>query len=348
MRIEDIDKNFAIKTEIKREDIVFLDAKKEPFDIYGAYEPFVRLPGEIAENTNKGVFELYKNTAGIRVRFATDSPYVAISAKLAHIICQSKRMPYSGIAGFDMYEYKDGKYKYLKTFEPIIDETEKVEDIYDFKTQGKHDILINFPLYNGVEELYIGVKEDCNISHSAKYKNEKPWVFYGSSITQGCCASRPGAAYQAILSREFDADFINLGFSGNALGEEVIANYIASLEMSMFFLDYDHNAPSAKSLDLTHERFFKIVREKHPDLPIIMLSMPFPDCVNDANERRRVIEATYNNAIKSGDKNVYFIDGSKMPEIFGNENGTVDGVHPNDLGFMCMAKGIEEVIKNII
>lgn len=347
MRIDEIDKNFSVDNNTDRENITFLNVKEKPFDIYGAYDYFNRLPKEVAENINEGVAVFSKCTAGVRVRFSTDSPYIAIAAKIPSD-CEHVRIPLTCTSGFDMYEYKNGDYKYLKTFEPAATGCERVSGVYDFHSGGMHDVIINFPVFNGVDELYIGIKDKSKLLHGSEYKIKKPVVYYGSSITHGACASRPGTIYESILSRRFDSDFLNLGFSGSALGEETAAEYISKLDMSVFVLDYDHNAPNAEHLKNTHERFFKTVRAKNPNLPIVILSMPFTECVYDSEERRKIIKATYENAVKNGDKNVWFIDTSEAVKELGGENGTVDGCHPNDLGFWCIAEKIGEVCSEIL
>ena len=153
--------------------------------------------------------------------------------------------------------------------------------------------------------------------------------------------------YENIISRRLNADYINLGFSGNAKGEREIAEYVSELKMSCFVYDYDHNAPSVEHLKSTHERMFKIIREKNPELPIVMMSRPKFRLYGHEVERLNVIKETYNNALKSGDKNVYLIEGPELMELAGND-GTVDGCHPNDLGFASMAKVLGDLLKKII
>ena len=126
----------------------------------------------------------------------------------------------------------------------------------------EHTFTINFPLYQGVNSLYIGLKEGSVIKEAPEYETTAPFVYYGSSITQGGCASRPGSAYQNILSRHLQWDHINLGFSGSCKGEDEMAYYIASLDMSVFVYDYDHNAPTVEHLKNTHEIFFKKIKIK--------------------------------------------------------------------------------------
>lgn len=145
-----------------------------------------------------------------------------------------------------------------------------------------------------------------------------------------------------------DADHINLGFAGNAKGEDEIADYIASLDMSCFILDYDYNAPDAEHLQKTHEPFFLKVREKHPELPIIITSRPNARLKPFAAARREIIRETYQHALLRGDQHVFFADGQKMMSLFGADGGTVDNCHPNDLGSACIAKALEDMIREQI
>ena len=178
------------------------------------------------------------------------------------------------------------------------------------------------------------------------HKVEAPILFYGSSITQGGCASRPGNTYSSMLCRAVDAEQINLGFSGSGRGEEAIAEAIAGLELSAFIMDYDHNALSAEHLRATHGPFFHIIRAAQPELPVIMMSACDirPSVARDPESelplRRDIIRRTFLRAVGGGDRNVYFIDGESL---FGREMHdacTVDGCHPNDLGFFRMYKRI--------
>ncbi len=339
--ITDIDKNFEVETNIKQEGIKYYNPEKKPFKIHGVFreaDKFRRLPQAVSETVNEGVLMLGAHTAGGRIRFKTDSKYIALVARIA-----AGKMPhfaFAGSAGFDIYV--DGRY--FSTYVPTIDVTNHVEGIRSFPESKMREITIHMPLYSSVFELYIGLDENSTVSEATPYKVEKPIVYYGSSITQGGCASRPGMAYQNTISRHFDCDHINLGFSGSAKGEEAMANYIASLEMSAFVYDYDHNAPSVEHLDATHEKFFNIIRKAHPELPVIMMPRPAIFKCNDDDRRRAVIEKTYNRAIAAGDKNVYYITSAELCALCGDE-GTVDGCHPTDFGFNSMARAIIEVIE---
>ena len=204
------------------------------------------------------------------------------------------------------------------------------------------------PFYGGVKSIYIGVDRNSKIEPPAEYRVSKPVVYYGSSITQGGCASRPGMAYQAIISRSLDCDFLNLGFAGNAKAEQEMVDYITGLDMSLFVMDYDHNAPTAEHLSATHEKMFKQIRLAQPELPILMMSRPKYYLVEEERIRLEIVKATYDNAVATGDKNVFFINGSTLMNNEIKDNGTVDGCHPNDLDFFSMAQRIIPVMKEIL
>ena len=343
--ISKIDSNFKVESNLKVSDIQFHNVLNAPFQVCGVeYEKgnFTRMPKDTAKTVSENVFHLSGLTAGGRVRFITDSPYIAIHAKFAHIGRMSN-MTLTGSAGFDLYVNNT----YAHTFVPKIDIKDTFEGIVGFGEKKMREITINLPTYSLVNDMFIGLSNTAELLAPKPYAISDPIVFYGSSITQGGCASRPGMIYESIISRRFNADFVNLGFSGNAKGEKEIAEYISGLKMSCFVYDYDHNAPSVEHLKNTHERMFKIIREKNPEIPIVMMSRPKFRLYGDEIERLNVIKETYNNALKSGDKNVYLIEGPKLMELAG-EDGTVDGCHPNDLGFASMAKALGDLLEKII
>ena len=144
-----------------------------------------------------------------------------------------------------------------------------------------------------------------------------------------------------------DSNVYNLGFSGSCKGEPQMADYIASLDMSVLVLGFDHNAPTPEFLAEHHEPFFKRIREKRPELPIVFITRPQARSSYERDTRLKIVEKTYQNALAAGDKNVWFVPTPKSLEPIGNE-GTVDGCHPNDLGFFFMAKGLYPTLKEIL
>ena len=339
-----IDPNFKVETKIQEENIRFYDVLQPPFSVHGVFYQdgkFRRIPEAVAKTVNAGVLSRHANTVGGRIRFQTESPYVAIHAKMDGITRMS-HFAFTGSAGFDLY-VKD---RYQGTFVPPLDMQDGYESVIKFPAAEMREITINMPLYSNVCKLYVGLQAGAEILPPQAYVYPGPIVYYGSSITQGGCASRPGNAYQNIIARRFGADYVNLGFSGSAKGEQEMAEYIRELDMSLFVYDYDFNAPTAEHLQNTHEKLYLSVREAHPDIPIVMLSRPKPYLTTAEVKRREIIRATYLNAKDRGE-NVYFISGQDLMQYAG-DGGTVDGVHPNDLGFASMARVLGELLEKIL
>lgn len=361
-KLSEIDKNLKVDNSLKKDDIRFYDVLEAPFQIHGVFppekegEPFYRLPPEIAATVNKGVAALNFCTAGGRVRFRTDSPYVAIHVEMmgsTNLLRRFSHMPLTGSAGMDLFEYVDGKERFVMPYIPRMDVKDHYESIIEFPDARPRDLTLNLPLYSGMTKLMIGVSDTAQLWPCRAYRHSLPVVYYGSSITQGGCASRPGNSYQSIISRRLDCDFINLGFSGNAKGEPEMADYIKQLSMSALVIDYDHNAPTLEHLEKTHQPFYQRIREANPSLPIIFASMPHGKGLtikrNDetVEARYQVIKRTYDEAVKSGDTNVYLIDGREMVADI-PDSWSVDLSHPNDAGFHAMAKAFGDVLEKVL
>lgn len=353
MKIEEYP-NVRCASSCGREDIQFLDVRSDPFRVYGLYnyreEPtFCRLNRDVAKATNPGVVELNNHTAGGRVRFATDAGVILIRCTMPGVGHMS-HMPLSGSGGFDLYVHSDdGHDTFRGVYMPPFDMTNGYEALSWGMGDGKiHTYTIHFPLYNGVNTLEIGLPRGSELLPGADYEPIAPVVYYGSSITQGGCASRPGSCYQNIISAHNNIDHINLGFSGSGRAEDAICHYMAGLNMSVFVMDYDHNAPSPDYLNATHAKLYHIVREANPDLPIIMVSKPDAKVYNDDVMRRSVIYQTYIDAWKAGDRNVSFVDGFTFFEPDYHDLCTVDGCHPNDAGFLGMARVIGYEVNRVL
>lgn len=353
--ISEIDKNFKIESKIDKPDIKFYPANCGLFDIYGLHEPmsgepYHRMDFDIGKSVSVHIDNLNRCTAGGRIRFKTNSNYIAIfNDYTIKGIGKSSHMTTVASSGFDIYIVVDGEPRFFRTLPPPYDFGDSYETYVDFNSSEEREILIHFPSFNGSKKLFIGLQEQAYIKPGSKYKYENPIVFYGSSITQGGSVTRPGLIYENHVSRYFDTDYINLGFSGNAKGEDILAEYIAKLNMSIFVYDYDHNAPNAEHLRSTHERFFKIFRKYQPNTPVIIMSKTdrriLQNEIDSILSTRDVVIETYQNAIASGDKNVYFIDGQKIFDLTCGYDCTVDSCHPNDLGHYSMAMAIIKVIE---
>lgn len=357
-KISDIDPNLKVEKRVEQEGVIWRDASDECFRIHGLHLPYIyeqcdapakyrRLPDEVGMNANEGVAALYRHTAGGRIRFRTDSEYVAIRCiwdALGHM----PHMPITGSGGFDLYITENGMSRYYKSFVPPTN-GDGYESIVHFGAREEREIEINFPLYNGVNALAIGLEENANVSRASDYLISAPVVYYGSSITQGGCASRPGNSYQAIISRKLGVDHVNLGFSGSGKGETIMAEHIASMEMSVFVMDYDHNAPTPEWLERTHYPFYRIIRDAQPELPIICVSRPQnPAGDVEIARRREIIKATVERARTEGDARIRFVDGGGFFTGDGWDACTVDGAHPNDLGFYRMAQALMPAVADAL
>lgn len=335
--------------EPKENAVKYMDIREKPFKIHGIFDVqpdnFFRLPFEFAKTVSAAVEKQMRGGAGVRVRFATDSPYVAIKAKLEGF-CEQPHITFVAEKGFDLYTEKNGKFTFHNVFYPPLDLENEIVGITRFDDTEMRNIIINFPIGTGVVDFKIGIKENSLLCEPDSYINKKPVVFYGSSITQGFAASRPGNAYENFISRELNIDYINLGFAGSALGEQAMAKYISKIPMSAFVLDYDHNSPNISHLKDTHFDFYKTVRDVNPDLPIIIITRPDAGGSKDTSDRRDIIFETYKKAKSVGDR-VYFVDGGKFfPEKL-KYDCTADWCHPNDLGMYYMARGVLKVLSAI-
>ena len=356
MHISEIDKNLKVETTISKDDVVWYDARDSRFRLHGTLDDcsdcYRRFPEEISSKVSEGVDILAKNTAGMRLRVRTDSPYIAIHVEW-DIQCIFSHMPMSGTGGFDLYRVnEDGSTSFVFMFMPPYPSPNGYESVIETPF-GMHDYIIGFPLYNDVTKLFIGLKEGASVCEPAEYTVKDPVIFYGSSITQGGCASRPGNAYQSMLSRALDFDFINLGFSGCCLAEDVMCEYLAGLKASCFVADYDHNAPNIEHLEKTHFKLYETVRKSNPSIPYVFMTKPDVRSAYKGNfdyslMRRQLILGNFNKAVSLGDNNVYFVDGYALYDEDETDSASVDTCHPNDLGFYFYYKALKPVLKKIL
>lgn len=348
------DKRLEVKTSINEPDILFRDVRDCAVDIYGfsdVFPVFRRIPEKDAARVNSMIEVASRKACGGRLRFATDSRYVALRA-VEPLKCGYPHMSFLGVAGFDMYVQKGDQETYWGSFIPPLDMEDSFESVLYFPDAKMREITIYFPLYTRVSKVELGLQEQAQLKPGRKYRINKPVVLYGSSITQGACASRPGNSYSATLSRWLDFDFINLGFSGRALGESEMAQYLASLDASAFLLDYDANAPDVAHLQATHSNMYQIIRNAHPNTPIIFISGT-PKASWDTPEeeqiqRENVVLHTFEEAKSAGDNQVWMVKGQEIFAAFGGGSCLVDGAHPNDLGFYAMAKAIAPVLREAL
>lgn len=344
-----IDKNLVIENTMFDETMKVYDVTKEPFKIYGnsksAKNIYARMNEVAAEKVSVGVSNRGARCAGVRLRFKTDSKRIGIRANLFVSFHAPSLTTFSALA-FDVYAGN----KYVNSAFPQSAEV-KQENLYEQVVNlegGMQDVTIYFPYNAVVKELVIALDKDAKVLPGDEYRDMLPIVFYGSSITHGMCVSRPGITFTAKISRNLNMDYRNLGFSGAARGEEAMADYLASLKKSVLVCEYDHNEPSAKDLSERHLPFYKRIRETDKESPILFISKPDEKNAEEANERMKIVEATYKYALENGDNNVYFINGLTLFPDDIRYDCTVDTVHPNDLGAHMISLKLTEKLKEIL
>ncbi len=308
----------------------------KPIGLHGVmYEngKFRRMPEAVAKSVSYGVGVWHSSPTGGRIRFRTDSKHIALFVDEKPFWVKSES--FYAAAGFEIIA--DGKY--AATVSPKNEADEQFCGNARFETSKMRDVTIYMPLHSvDVRNVFVGLDKGSKLEPPKDYRINKPIVYYGSSITQGNCASKSSTHYEAFIERWLNADYLDLGFAGNAKGEKTMMDYIASLDMSAFVLDYDYNADNAEFLKNTHFNCYETVRRAHPDIPIIMASMPLAHRTAESRARFDVIKQTYDYAVANGDNKVAIIDGRELIGGADAEWCLVDGCHPTDLGFYRMAK----------
>ncbi|MGI6099855.1 MAG: hypothetical protein GX174_08155 [Lentisphaerae bacterium] len=315
---------------------------------------FRRMPLEHGGELTPAVDDLAWHTAGVQLRFRTNSHRISLRVKLRGVHAMD-HMPATGEAGFDAYIGDVGDMIYAGTARFDRSRDAYQSTLCTLPTAERRTVTINFPLYKGVAELEVGLDDGSRVFAPPAHACKKAVVVYGTSITQGGCASRPGMAYTNILSRRIDAPFINLGFSGSGKGEPGVARVIATLPApALFVMDYEANAGSLEKVRETLVPFIEIVRARWPRTGIMVVSrVIFASEAYNEGERKRRLETrdyqrnTVNRLRRAGDTLIAFVDGGTL---LGKDYGncSVDGVHQTDLGFLRMADRLERPFINLI
>ncbi|MCM0649863.1 SGNH/GDSL hydrolase family protein [Clostridium swellfunianum] len=357
INVQEIDKNMIIEDLI--DNFKWIMPTESPFKLSGFLwfsqdKCYRRLPKKPMYKLSEEVDILANCTAGGQIRFRTNSSSVAVKVKLLGA-ANMVHMTATGQCGFDIYAGTDEKVYYCGTTKFDHTKTEYEYTFFKMKDKLWKNIIINFPLYQGVEQIQVGIEASAEVQAPFNYKSDKKILFYGTSITQGGCASRPGMAYTNILSRKLNMEVINLGFSGNGKGEPEMAKLIASIENpACLVLDYEPNCISTDLLGKTLPEFIRIYREVHPKVPILVVSRisyamdRYDEEISKARTERKAIQKNTVEKYKSmGDSYIYFYDGEALlGQDF--EECTVDGIHPTDLGFSRIAEGLERPLLDIL
>lgn len=311
---------------------------------------YTRLPASMKATSRPAVWELGQNSAGLSVRFRTDSPQIYVRWTSTFVNAMNHMAP-TGERGVDMYIQTAEGWRYAGTGRPVIGQATTEYQLVCDMTPGMRECMLYLSLYDGISDLHIGVLDGYTLENpvSSSPSRTRPVVMYGTSILQGGCATRPGMASTNILSRMLDREVINLGFSGNAFLDEDMARYMASVpNPGAYVLDECPNS-SVEMIEERGEHFFRILRDAHPDTPVVFVEMPifahsrFNSVMAETIRKKNAAQrALYEKLRKSGEKHLYYIKGDKLN---GNDGeATVDGIHATDLG---MQRYADEVLPTL-
>ncbi len=325
----------------------------QSFTIIGKYHSeknYARFPKNYENKLRKEVWDLGQHSAGISIRFRTNASEIIVRwTVLGDNIMD--HMPFTGIKGVDLYAHVGDNWKYVGTGRVKA----KVNQFTMVKNSGGifREYLLNLPLYDGIDSLSIGVNTNAEITTPAeKYLiDKKPVVYYGSSIAQGGCASRPGMAFTNILSRMMDRSFVNMGFSGSGTFDIPVGEAISEINAALYVIDCNPNTQTEliyqRALDLV-----KFLKEKRPEIPVLLVEgfyyvSGFGNPGESDQAKKNVeLRRAFNTLKKEGVKKIFYKEGT---ELIGNDyEGTVDGVHPNDLGMMRIADGLRPAIQKLV
>ena len=305
---------------------------------------YARLPNNLTTNVNGGVRSMRRHTSGMQFRFRTDSKKLAV--RWQNSGSAMNHMPATGVSGIDVYTFdaKTQKWRYLVTGRPGA----KKDGWFSVEAAvvPGTPVCINLPLYNGIDGFELGIDPAAKVSALEQHKSGvvKPVVFYGTSITHGGCASRPGLAFVNIIGRDLDVPVHNLGFSGCGRMEYELSGVIAKIDASCYVLDCLWNMNPAQ-VEERYEPFIRNLRKLRPDTPIVMAE----GCdVFGAGPgaKDKFVKALYDKLIVEGWKNLVYLPKTDM--YTGDSEGTVDGCHPNDWGMMSMAKAFGEAVREAL
>ena len=307
-----------------------------------------RLPRNVTTNVNAGVRGMKHHSSGLQFRFTTDSKTLDFRWVPYNRSLSMDHMPATGVSGIDIYRLDDGgKWRYVQTGR-IRDGVNGGNVRVDWKPGTP--CLVNLPLYNGIKSFSLGIDKDAKVEPLPPRKSgiDKPVVFYGTSITHGGCASRPGLAFPSIVGRDLDVPIANLGFSGSGVMEYEMSEHLAAIDASCYVLDclwnmglHESASRPGRSVEKNYERFIRNLRAKRPSVPIVMAEQ----CdvfMKGPNDKDRFIRKLYDRLVAEGWKSLVYLPKDRM--YTGDIDGTVDGCHPNDLGMRSLANAFEGAV----
>ena len=312
-----------------------------------------RLPAKAEKTAPRSVWSLSHHSAGLATRFVTDATIIRARWTLLSARLAMPHMPATGVSGLDLYvKTKTGRWRWLGIGRP--NGKTSTATLVSGIPAGRREYFLYLPLYNGVTSVELGLPKGAKLAAAGPrgHTPRKPIVFYGTSITHGCCASRPGMAYPAILGRHLNRPTINLGFSGSGKMEPVMADLHAELDPAVYFLDCLPNMTSRMVTERV-EPFVRTLRKAHPETPIILCEdRNYPNGFLIASRRQRnetnhvALREAFRRLTAAGVKNLHYIPADE--QLGQDGEATVDGSHPTDLGFMRQVGVFEKVLAPLL
>jgi hypothetical protein len=285
-----------------------------------------RLPGKAHGRVPEDVWIYSRCSAGMCAYFSTDAPTVQVRWTLLNENLSMPHFPSTGFCGVDLYaRAKSGPWRLVGNGRP-----DAPANSWHFAPPADSECLLYLPIYNGVKYAAVGIPRDRSIftPPASALKRRKTVVFYGTSIVQGGCVSRPGMAFTSIVGRMLDVQIINLGFSGCGRMEPALAELVADLDPAVFVLDCLWNL-QPEQVAVREETFVQTLRAARPATPILL--------VEDSNfqgisptPKGLILREVFEKLRAAGDKNLHFLSNHNM--LGDDGEATVDGCHPTDLG----------------
>lgn len=310
---------------------------------------FDRLPSSAEGKVTNAVWNLSRDSAGMMARFKTSSSAISVHYKVRKSQLGMPHMPATGVSGIDLYARdNDGKWKWVQVTKPATQEVQT--EIIQGLEPGVREYAAYLPLYNGIEFLKIGVEKGASFEGLAP--RAKPIVFYGTSITHGACASRPGMVHTNILGRKLDMPIVNLGFSGNGRMDQAVGEFLVQLDAAVFVIDC---LPNMQPADVTAkcEPLVKQLRAAKPDTPIVLVEdrrftndWITPKKRQFHTDNHAALRKAYDSLVAQGIQKLHYIPGDSL---YGDDTeGATDASHANDLGFMRQAEVFEPVLRKAL
>jgi len=306
--------------------------------------PFQRFPDKYKESIRKEVWELSENNAGTCIQLRTNSKNLKLKWNVK-LDFRMNHMTDAGIKGLDIYEHVNNQWQYLSTGLP---NSNKNEHLIKFNDVNEKTLCLYLPLYDSIIDLHIGIDSDSILKFITN--DNKPIVFYGTSITQGGCASRPGMAHTNIISRSTIHPCINLGFSGNGHLETEIGDILSKIDANCFIIDCLPNINISQIESKLTPLVMSIRKSNNGNVcPIIFVEQPImhdPYIDEDVTEKNYILSKKVKECEQLGFKDIYLIHQKGSMGL--DHEATVDGVHYNDIGFQRFAKHMLNSIEKFL